>query len=349
MLTGNDRKYMERALALASLARGNTSPNPLVGAVIVNDNKIIGEAYHTRAGGAHAEVMAINSVKDRLLMKKATLYVNLEPCCHYGRTPPCSERIIAEKIPRVVIGTSDPSKKVGGRGIRMLKEAGIDVVCGVLEEESREINKRFFTFHERERPYIILKWASSSDGYMDMLRLKNEIGPNWITGMEERMLVHKWRSEEDAILIGDRTACNDDPSLDVRLWGGENPRRFILSESANLPSGLKIFKGDPPSVIFSLNSSQKGSNALYIPLKSRAKAIEEVLRFMHNEEILSVIIEGGKIVLSQFIETGLWDEARVFTGDVVFGKGLKSPIIEGKIIKKHKFKGSILEYIRPKV
>ena len=349
MLGGNERKYMKRALALAYLARGNTSPNPLVGAVIVNENKIIGEAYHTRAGEAHAEVKAIDSVKDRALLKSATLYVNLEPCSHYGRTPPCSERIIEEKIPRVVIGTSDPSKKVSGRGIRMLREEGIEVVTGVLEDESRELNKRFFTYHEKERPYIILKWARSSDNCLDRLRLNNETGPNWITGMEERMLVHKWRSEEDAILIGDRTACNDDPSLDVRLWGGKNPRRFVLSESANLPAGLKIFKGEPPAVIFSPDTSKKGIKTLYIPLTSKGKALEEILSFMHKEEIQSVIVEGGRIVLSQFIEAGLWDEARVFTGDVVFGEGLKSPLIEGNIIAKHHFKGSILEYIRPQV
>ena len=347
MLDVNDRKYMLRAVELASLAAGNTSPNPLVGAVIVHDNKIIGEGYHIRAGEAHAEIVAINSVKKRQLLRDATLYVNLEPCSHYGRTPPCAEKIIEEKIPRVVIGVADPSKKVAGRGIKMLIEAGIDVTTGVLEDESRALNKRFFSYHEKGRPYIILKWARSSDGFMDRLRLNKETGPNWITGMEERMLVHKWRSEEDAILIGDRTACNDDPALDVRLWGGRNPRRFVLSESANLPEGLRIFKGEPPTVIFSLEADQTKGKAIYVPITCREKALEEILAFMYSEEIQSLIIEGGKIVLSQFIEAGLWDEARIFTGDIIFGEGLDSPVIEGEIIAEKDFSGSSLAYLIP--
>ncbi len=349
MLDGNDGKYMGRAIELASLAAGNTSPNPLVGAVIVHDNKIIGEGYHIKAGEAHAEVVAINSVKDKHLLCDATLYVNLEPCSHYGRTPPCTGMIIEKKVPRVVIGTTDPSKKVAGRGIKMLREAGIDVTTGILEDESRELNKRFFTYHEKGRPYIILKWARSSDGFLDRPRSNKEIGPNWITGMEERVLVHKWRSEEDAILIGDRTACNDDPALDVRLWGGKNPRRFVLSESANLPVGLRIFKGEPPAVIFSLGTTQKKGKAIYAPLTGREKALEEILAFMYNNEILSLIIEGGNIVLSQFIEAGLWDEARIFTGDIVFGKGLESPVIEGDIIAKQDFPASSLVCLIPPV
>ena len=343
----NDRKYMERAIELASLATGNTSPNPLVGAVIVCENKIIGEGYHTRAGEAHAEVIAIGSVKDKNLLKKATMYVNLEPCSHHGRTPPCAKRIIEEEILRVVMGSIDPSTKVSGRGISMLMDAGVEVKTGILEAESRELNKRFFTYHEKGRPYIILKWAQSSDGYIDRLRLNNEKGPNWITGMEERILVHKWRSEEDAILIGDKTACNDDPALDARLWGGTNPRRFVLSESLILPPGLKIFRGEPPTVIFSSRTHRSSRGAEYISLTSREKALGEVMSFMHKEEIQSVIIEGGYEVLSQFIEAGLWDEARIFTGEIIFHDGLKAPVIEGEVIDKHIFRGSILKYLRP--
>jgi len=347
MSTANDKKYMKRALELAALARGNTSPNPLVGAVIVHQDKIIGEGFHTEAGKPHAEPVAIASVRERHLLKEACMYVTLEPCSHHGRTPPCVERIISEKIPRVVIGATDTSSKVNGRGIKILREAGISVTPGVLEEESRELNRRFFTYHEKGRPYIILKWARTADGFIDRIRLDNKKGPNWITGVEERILVHKWRSEEDAILIGDTTACNDDPALDVRLWTGKNPRRFVLSECAGLPPALKIFKGEPPAVIFTSKKSLKDSKAVYVLLKDREKALEEVMNYMHAEEIQSVMIEGGNIVLSQFIEAGLWDEARIFTGNILFREGLESPRIEGDIIAKYSFPSSRLEFIKP--
>jgi len=347
MNTVNDRKYMKRAIELASLATGNTRPNPLVGAVIVHENKIIGEGYHTRAGEPHAEVVAINSLKDKNLLKNATMYVNLEPCSHYGRTPPCAKRIIEEKIPRVIIGSIDPSQRVGGKGIKMLIDAGVEVKTGILEEDSRELNKRFFTYHEKGRPYIILKWAQSADGYIDRLRLNNQKGPNWITGVEERILVHKWRAEEDAILIGDKTACNDDPALDVRLWNGKNPRRFVLSDSSDLPHELKIFRGKPLTVIFSPDPPEERGKAEYISVSSRKKALGEALSFMHKKEIQSVIIEGGYEVLSQFIDAGLWDEARIFTGKVVFEKGLKAPVIKGKMISQIRFRESRLECLKP--
>ena len=347
MIAVNDRKYMERAIELASMATGNTRPNPLVGAVIVHENKIISEGYHTRAGNPHAEVMAINALKDRSLLKDATMYVNLEPCSHYGRTPPCAKRIIEEKIPRVIIGSIDPSPSVGGKGINMLIDAGVEVKTGILEEESRELNKRFFTYHEKGRPYIILKWARSADGYIDRLRTSNQKGPNWITGVEERILVHKWRSEEDAILIGDKTACNDDPALDVRLWNGINPRRFVLSDSSILPLGLKIFRGKPSTVIFSPNPPEERGEAEYISVSSRKKALGEAMSFMHKEEIQSVIVEGGYEVLSQFIDAGLWDEARIFTGKVVFRKGLKAPDIKGKVTLQMSFRESTLKCLKP--
>lgn len=338
---------MERAIWLASRASGNTSPNPLVGAVIVYHNNIIGEGYHTRAGEPHAEVMAINSVKDKHLLKEAIMYVNLEPCSHHGRTPPCADRIIHEGIPRVVIGSFDPSTKVSGKGISMLIEAGVEVKTGIMEAESQELNKRFYTFHQKKRPYIILKWAQSSDGYIDRQRTDNTRGPNWITGLEERTLVHKWRSEEDAILIGDKTACNDDPALNVRRWQGKNPRRFVLSDSSILPPDLKIFRGEPETVIFSPNPEKGDGRAEYISLTGRDKALEEIMAYMYNKEIQSVIVEGGYEVLSQFIDSGLWDEARVFTGMVNFRNGLKAPVIGGKVTGKENFSGSILKYIRP--
>ncbi len=347
-MDANDRKYMKRAIELAAMATGNTSPNPLVGAVIVAGGRIIGEGYHTAAGKPHAEIMAINSVKDKGLLKKSVIYVSLEPCSHYGRTPPCAERIKQEGIPEVVIACKDPNPGVNGRGIGILRQAGVKVRTGVLEDEAREMNRRFITFHEKGRPYIILKWAQSFDAYLDRLRMEDSTrGPNWITGMEERILVHKWRTEEDAILIGDRTACNDDPRLDARLWAGSNPRRFVLSESPELPGDLKIFKGEPRTLIFSSGSTKPMDGADYHKIKSRDKALGEVLDYMYKKEILSLIVEGGYTVLSQFIDAGLWDEARIFKGEMIFSAGLKAPLIEGMVTGRQDFPLSRLEYWRP--
>ncbi|MFP4487843.1 MAG: bifunctional diaminohydroxyphosphoribosylaminopyrimidine deaminase/5-amino-6-(5-phosphoribosylamino)uracil reductase RibD [Bacteroidales bacterium] len=348
MANANDRKYMERALELASMATGNTSPNPLVGAVIIAGDRIIGEGYHTAAGRPHAEIMAINSVKDKSLLKESSMYVSLEPCSHHGRTPPCAERIKQEGIPEVIIACKDPNPDVSGRGTDILRQAGVKVRMAVLEDEARVINRRFITYHEKGRPYIILKWAQSFDGYLDRLRAGSTLrGPNWITGVEEQILVHKWRTEEDAILIGDRTACNDDPGLDARLWAGSSPRRFVLSEMPELPGDLKIFKGEPRTVIFSRGSTKKEAGAEYHKINSRDKTLEEVLDYMYKSEILSVIIEGGYSVLSQFIEAGLWDEARIFKGEMVFRAGLKAPLLEGVVTGRQDFPSSRLEYWRP--
>ncbi len=348
MTAAYDVKYMKRAMDLASMAAGNTSPNPMVGAVIVCNDKIIGEGYHTRAGAPHAEVAAIESVRDRSLLKKSSLYVTLEPCSHYGRTPPCAVRIAGEGIPRVVVGTTDTSDKVAGRGIEIMKSSGVEVITGVMEDQCRYQNRRFFTFHEKSRPYIILKWAQSSDGFLDRLRLNNIRGPNWITGREERITVHKWRTEEDAIIIGDKTACNDDPGLDARYWAGNSPQRFVLSEKNDLPANLKIFRSEPKTVIFSPVAAVRKERAVYVQISDRRKALEEIMSYMYTTEILSLIVEGGYAVLSQFIEAGLWDEARIFKGQVVFGEGLKAPSIEGVVVDKHNFKDSILEFWRPK-
>ena len=348
MISANDRKYMERAIELASLARGNTSPNPLVGAVIVARNRIIGEGYHARAGEAHAEVAAINSVREKDLLKEACMYVNLEPCSHYGRTPPCALRIKEEGIARVVIACTDPSTKVNGRGIEIIRSTGADVETGLLEEEGRELNKRFFSYHEKKRPYIILKWAQSFDGYLDRVRtLDSKRAPNWITGQEEKILVHKWRSEEDAILIGDKTACNDDPGLDVRLWGGKSPRRFLLSERTELPADLKIFRGEPPTVIFTVAGSHTEGRSDYQVIPAREKALEQVMKYMYDKEMQSVLIEGGNSVLSQFIDAGLWDEARIFKGQVIFSAGLRAPLLKGDLVDSEEYKSSRLEYWRP--
>jgi diaminohydroxyphosphoribosylaminopyrimidine deaminase/5-amino-6-(5-phosphoribosylamino)uracil reductase len=224
--------FMKRCLELASKAEGMTYPNPMVGSVIVHEGKIIGEGFHLKAGGPHAEVNAINSVSDKSKLKDSTLYVNLEPCSHFGKTPPCADLIIANSVPRVVIGTLDTSEKVSGQGLSRLKNAGCEVITGVLEKECRRLNRRFFTFHEKNRPYITLKWAQSADGYLDMIRTSDQnTGPNWITGNPERVLVHRWRAGEQAILVGAGTLRVDNPKLNVREWTGNNPLRLVLSSS----------------------------------------------------------------------------------------------------------------------
>jgi diaminohydroxyphosphoribosylaminopyrimidine deaminase/5-amino-6-(5-phosphoribosylamino)uracil reductase len=236
MESPDDLIYMHRCLDLARCAVGCTSPNPMVGAVVVHKGKIIGEGYHMKAGTPHAEVHALNAVKNRDLLPEATMYVSLEPCSHYGRTPPCADMIIISGIRRVVVGTVDTSTKISGRGIARLREAGTEVITGVAEEECRAINKRFFTWHEKQRPYVILKWARSADGFLDLVRGPGDTAePNWITGLTERILVHRWRAEEDAIMAGGGTVRADNPSLDVRLWSGKNPLRVIVSRWRNRP------------------------------------------------------------------------------------------------------------------
>ncbi len=252
----NDQiKFMRRCLELASKAEGLTYPNPMVGAVIVNEGKIIGEGYHLKAGGPHAEVIAINSVSDRTKLKESTLYVSLEPCSHFGRTPPCTELIISCSIPRVVVGCTDTSEKVSGRGISGLIEAGCEVTTGVLEEECRRLNRRFFTFHEKRRPYITLKWAQSADGYLDIKRSENHVNqPTWITGKPERVLVHKWRSEEESILVGAGTVRADNPGLNVRDWKGKDPLRLILSASGYFGRGASVFDEGTGAILFTENT-----------------------------------------------------------------------------------------------
>jgi diaminohydroxyphosphoribosylaminopyrimidine deaminase / 5-amino-6-(5-phosphoribosylamino)uracil reductase len=247
----NDLKYMQRAISLAKMAGGETRPNPLVGAVIVKNGEIIGEGYHARAGEAHAEVNALNNCKSRDMVRGADIYVSLEPCSHWGKTPPCAEMIVREGFKRVIIGTLDTSSKVSGKGVEILEKGGCEVLTGILEDECREVNKRFFTWHEKGRPYIILKWAKSKDGYIDLVRSADTpCGPNWITGIEERVLVHKWRSEEHSVMIGENTLVNDDPTLDVRYWKGFNPVRVIVSGSRKVPGDFKVLNDGKGAIFF---------------------------------------------------------------------------------------------------
>lgn len=321
-----DEMYMKRCIALALLGRGSTSPNPMVGSVIVCEGKIIGEGYHKQCGEAHAEVNAIGSVKDLSLLAKSTLYVNLEPCAHFGKTPPCSDLIVAHKIPRVVIGCVDSYSEVAGKGIAKMKKAGIDVTVGVLEEESVRLNRRFFTFHMHKRPYIILKWAQTLDGYIDLIGSRKEQQRGvWITNHLCKKIVHKWRTEEDAILVGTNTALVDNPQLNVREWKGKNPIRLVFDRSKRLPANLNLFDGSQPTIVFTEKKKSSKENLTFIQMTFGENPIKTVLDKLFEMNIQSVIVEGGELLLSDFIDNGYWDEARVFVGNRFFGEGVHAP------------------------
>ena len=321
---------MQRCIELASKAMGSASPNPMVGSVIVYNNKIIGEGYHEKYGDYHAEVNAINSVKDKSLLSKSTLYVNLEPCAHFGKTPPCSDLIIQNKIPVVVIGCVDTFSEVYGKGIERMRSAGIDVTVGVLENESRELNKRFFTFHEKKRPYIILKWAKSKDGF---IAPKNQKKPFWMTSSESKKIVHKWRAEEDAILVGRITAEKDNPSLTVREVDGNNPIRIVIDKNLKVSTDFNLFNNDAKTIIFNQSKSEKKNSNNYIKINFN-NLTENILKELHKQNIQSIIIEGGTKTLQSFIDKKLWDEARIFTTNKTLTEGVKPPAIEGKIISE---------------
>jgi diaminohydroxyphosphoribosylaminopyrimidine deaminase / 5-amino-6-(5-phosphoribosylamino)uracil reductase len=339
-----DNKFMGRCLDLALRGEGTTRPNPIVGAVVVHNGVIIGEGYHIRAGGPHAEVIAIGSVNDRSLLKDSVLYVSLEPCSHYGKTPPCTDLIINSGIPEVVVGTKDTSEKVSGRGLDQLRENGIEVVTGILENQCRWNNRRFFTYNEKKRPYIILKWAQSADGFIDSERPKGKgTGPYWITGKPERVLVHKWRSEEQAILAGAGTVRTDKPLLNVRLWGGNDPLRLILSGSGDLGDYLTGYPATGSTIVFSSNIGQVKGNAVTVNLEDKIPAVVTISEYLYNMGIQSLFVEGGAMVLNHFIENGIWDEARIFTGFSGFKKGVKAPLISGRKISVRDFGASRLE------
>ncbi len=351
MNTINDNVYLRRCLEIAELGLGNAAPNPMVGSVIVHNNKIIGEGYHRKCGEAHAEVNAVNSVENGELLKKSTLYVNLEPCSHYGRTPPCSDLIIEKKIPRVVIGCIDSFAKGSSRGVERLKSAGIEVVTNVLEKESLELNRRFFTFHSKKRPYIILKWAQTLDGFIDAKRTKDTpIQPLWITNKIARTLVHKWRTEEQSILVGTNTAEKDNPKLNVRDWAGSNPTRLLIDRNLRLNNSLSLFDGSIPTVIFTDKHKASKKNTEYLTIdfddKNDKGGLKQILTNLHDRNLISVIVEGGSSILRSFIEQNLWDEARIFTGNKYFGEGTKAPEFPFNPSKEENFDGSFLKYYR---
>jgi diaminohydroxyphosphoribosylaminopyrimidine deaminase/5-amino-6-(5-phosphoribosylamino)uracil reductase len=326
-------KFMQRCLELAELGAGLVSPNPMVGAVVVHDGKIIGEGYHQKYGEAHAEVNAIAQVTSKFnnsaeLLKQSVIYVSLEPCAHYGKTPPCADLIIKHQIPLVVVGTRDPFAQVDGKGIEKLKAAGIEVITGVLETECQWLNRRFFTKVQKHRPYIILKWAQTNDGYF----APDDGSQLWITGVESRKLVHKWRSEEDAILVGKNTVAIDNPQLNVRYWEGRSPKRVVIDRRLELNKQSNVFDQSVETFIFNEVEFNVDGKNRYIALEDFDRYVPQYILYqLYLQDIQSVIIEGGAHTLQTFIEAGLWDEARIFTGKTVLTKGIKSPQITGII------------------
>lgn len=338
-----EEKYMQRCLQLAQMAEGNTYPNPMVGSVIVHDGKIIGEGYHRKAGEPHAEVNAVNSVKDKSLLKQSTLYVNLEPCAHYGKTPPCSKLIIDEGIPSVVIGCIDSYSEVAGKGVDMMQKAGVQVKSGVLEQESLELNRRFFTFHNKRRPYIILKWAETQDGFIDIERTDENYGqPTWITNEWARRAVHKQRATEQAILIGTQTAIKDNPSLTLRDWAGEQPLRCVIDKQCQLTAGYHLLDKKHPTVVYNLQKNERLANLEYVKLSEGSDLLTQILNDLWRRNIQSMIIEGGNTTLQNVIDAGLWDEVHRYVGDVFFQKGVQAPNFKADAVKTESFGSSRL-------
>ena len=325
----NHELFMRRCIQLAQCGEAGAAPNPMVGAVVVCDGKIIGEGFHRRCGGPHAEVNAINSVKDKHLLSRSTIYVSLEPCAHFGKTPPCADLIIRSGIPRVVIGCTDPFAKVNGLGIKKLRDAGCEVVEGVLEEACRELNHRFFTFHQEHRPWILLKWAQSADGYIAPLQATQREGKVFFSNSVTQTLVHRLRARSQAILVGTRTALVDNPTLTTRYWPGPNPLRLTIDRHNCLPSTLHLLDGSTPTVVYTHES------------------IEEILQDLYQRGIQSLLVEGGAKLLQSFIDAGLWDEARIETAPVRLGNGIAAPVLdEGTLASRQTLCGNTIKTIR---
>lgn len=339
----NHEYYMLRCLELAKAGLRRAMPNPSVGAVLVHSGRIIGEGATSPYGGPHGEVNCLNSVKqaDRHLIPQSTLYVSLEPCSHYGKTPPCCDLILHHQIPNIIIGTTDPNEKVAGNGIRKLQEAGKNVVIGVLDKECREFNRRFFTFHEKKRPYIILKWAETSDGFIAPLRkpvdTTEDKKPVWITHRYSRQLVHKWRSEEMAILVGTQTVIDDNPQLDVRDWKGTNPVRIVLDRNGRITDSYFVKNLKIKSIVLTEKTNLTNlENLEYETVVFDGQLAHTIADVLYRRDLQSVIVEGGAKTLQMFIDGGLWDEARVFKGETVFNEGIAAPLLPGKPVKQEK-------------
>lgn len=321
--------YLKRCIELARNGIGSVSPNPMVGCVVVHNNKIIGEGWHMNYGGPHAEVNAINSVANPALLAESTVYVNLEPCSHFGKTPPCADFLIQHKIKRVVIGMRDPYHEVAGNGIKKLKEAGVEVVEGILESACKKLNKRFITFHTKKRPYIILKWAQSADGYIapDATSLSKEAfeQKRHITGKTVQKLVHKWRGEEDAIMVGTQTLITDNPELNTRAWPGKNPLRVVLDLNLCVAPTAKVFNKQQPTLLFTYHKNVPEHYPEHITVPKNKEVLPFILQILFERNIQSLIIEGGRHTIQKAIDAGLWDETQIFVSPKELNSGIKAP------------------------
>jgi diaminohydroxyphosphoribosylaminopyrimidine deaminase/5-amino-6-(5-phosphoribosylamino)uracil reductase len=332
-------KYMSRCLQLAQYGNGHVAPNPMVGAVLVCDGAIIGEGYHHRYGEAHAEPNAIHSVKDPELLKRATLYVSLEPCSYYGKTPPCADLIVSKQIPHVVIGTLDPNPKVSGRGVGILRKAGVEVTIGVMEDECRELNKRFFIFQEQNRPYVLLKWAQTQDGFIDRKRTDVSEPPSLISNSITRQLTHKIRSENQAILVGANTVLLDNPTLTVRNWSGKSPVRIGIDRHGRIPANYNLLDGSIPTLIFTETQHVNKPHLEFININFEKDRLKTILQKIYERNINSILVEGGASILTAFIEEGLWDEANVEVSTQRLTDGVPAPDIHIQPVSRQSFAG----------
>jgi diaminohydroxyphosphoribosylaminopyrimidine deaminase/5-amino-6-(5-phosphoribosylamino)uracil reductase len=341
-----DEQYMQRCLLLGAMGAGKVAPNPMVGAVLVYEDRVIGEGYHQKYGEEHAEVNCINSVteEDKKLITKSTMYVSLEPCAHFGKTPPCADLIIKNKIANVVIGCSDSFETVSGKGIERLKAAGVNVTVGILKKECRELNKRFFTFHEKQRPYIILKWAQSNNVKIGSAGAERILISNEFTNR----LVHQWRANEAAILVGTNTALKDNPALTTRLWAGNNPVRLVIDMDLKLPSSLQLFDGIVKTIVFNGLRHEDNGMLVYYKIKKEEAKLPQILKALYSLQIQSVIVEGGAALLQSFINENLWDEARVITNTALeIAEGVNAPILQPqKTIKEENIQTDRVVYFK---
>lgn len=347
MYSEQDKQYMKRALQIAELGGVHVAPNPKVGAVIVHKEKIIGEGYHAHYGEAHAEVNAVKQVKNQDLLSSATIYVTLEPCSHFGKTPPCADLIVKHSFKRVVVACQDSFAAVSGNGIRRMRDAGIQVDVGLFEKEAQALNRRFFTYHEAKRPYVILKWAQTRDRFIDRTADTRVDGVNWITHPHLKTIVHKWRSEEQAIMVGVNTVINDNPLLDVRLIDGPSPHRFIVDPECKTPLTANVIAdGKKTSLIVKKNKFETLPSTIEV-IELETFSTPSILGILYDKGINSVFIEGGAYTLQQFIETNLWDETRILEGDTVFKEGIPAPQLNsGTRISTSIMKGNVVSIYR---
>ncbi len=341
----NHEQYIKRCLEIAKKGIGSTRPNPSVGAILVVDDEVVGEGFTSPYGGNHAEVNAIASVSDKELLKKATIYVTLEPCSHFGKTPPCSDLIIKSQIPKVVIGCVDANSLVSGKGIERLKNAGCDVTVGILENECLEHHQRFFTFQNKKRPYIILKWAETKDGFIAP-KNREEQAPVWITNEVSRQLVHKWRSEEHGILVGTTTVLEDNPKLNVRSWKGENPMRIVIDKELKIPKDLHVYDQSIKTIFITQKDFESKEELVFEKIDFSKPIAAQICEVLFKHKIQSVIVEGGTKTIQTFLEEGLWDEARVFHSAVTFKEGVKGPKFDHNHFSERLIKEDVLKIYR---